>query len=74
MSLVEGAGMYVSSAVAVGRGLEMVHEDGIGEIAGPPARFARIELGSADVRVARDARMMVEVSISINIVGSSYCR
>ena len=65
--------MYVSSAVAIGRGLEMVHEEGIGEIAGPPARFERVELGSADVKVARDARMIVEISILINVVGCS-CR
>jgi hypothetical protein len=49
----------------------MVHEEGIGEIAGPPARFERVELGSASVRVTRDARI-VKVSILINIVGSSW--
>lgn len=60
--------MYVSSAVDVGIGFETVHEEGIGEIAGPPARLVRVGLGRAEVRATRDARMMVEVSILVDIL------
>ena len=55
--------MYLSSASGVGRGFETVHEEGIGEIAGPPARFDRVGLGSADVKAARDVKMMMDASI-----------